>query len=196
MIFWLDNQTNTTASTTRTTVVSCWSCSRSASATTPRTTSRTAPAPSPGWTLKNPRAQPFGRHNWEFEFRPTSTTTPRRRSWADGNFDGADIVDIIVKQPACAQFVAKRLHNYFVSDVPDQEAIDELAEVFTASQYDIRAVMRTLFMSDAFRSANAYYARVKSRPSTSPGSCGWSRTSPTRGGASARRRSSGTWARI
>ena len=55
-----------------------------------------------------------------------------------GNWDGADIVDIIVKQPACAQFVAKRLHNYFVSDVPDQEAIDELADVFTASQYDIR----------------------------------------------------------
>jgi len=67
-----------------------------------------------------------------------------------------------VRQPACAQFVAKRLHNYFVSDVPDQAAIDELAEVFTASQYDIRAVMRTLFMSDAFRSQQAYYARVKS----------------------------------
>jgi hypothetical protein len=31
-----------------------------------------------------------------------------------------------------------------------------------ASQYDIRAVLRTLFMSDFFRSPKAYYARVKS----------------------------------
>jgi uncharacterized protein (DUF1800 family) len=118
-----------------------------------------------GWTLKNPipGAQPFGRHNWEFEFRPDQHDYAEKTFLGEtGNFDGADIVDIIVRQPACAQFVAKRLHNYFVSDVPDQAAIDELAEVFTASQYDIRAVMRTLFMSDAFRSANAYYARVKS----------------------------------
>jgi len=118
-----------------------------------------------GWTLKNPipGAQPFGRHDWQYEFRPD------QHDWAEktflgetGNWDGADIVNIIVKQPACAQFIARRLHNYFVSDTPDQAAIDELAEVFTASQYDIRAVMRTLFMSDAFKSANAYYARVKS----------------------------------
>jgi hypothetical protein len=55
-----------------------------------------------------------------------------------------------------------RLHNYFVSDVPDQRFIDELTKVYMDSQYDIRAVMRTLFMSDTFRSSNAYYARVKS----------------------------------
>jgi len=118
-----------------------------------------------GWTLKNPipGAQPFGRHNWEFEFRPDQHDYAEKTFLGEtGNFNGEDIVDIIVRQPACAQFVAKRLHNYFVSDVPDQAAIDELAEVFTASQYDIRAVMRTLFMSDAFRSSQAYYARVKS----------------------------------
>lgn len=118
-----------------------------------------------GWTLKLPipGAQPFGRHNWEFEFRPDQHDYGQKTFLGEtGNFDGADIVNIIVKQPACAQFVARRLHNYFVSDTPDQAAIDELAEVFTASQYDIRAVMRTLFMSDAFRSRNAYYARVKS----------------------------------
>jgi uncharacterized protein (DUF1800 family) len=118
-----------------------------------------------GWTLKNPipGAQPFGRHNWEFEFRPDQHDWGEKTFLGEtGNFNGDDIVDIIVRQPAAAQFVAKRLHNYFVSDVPDQAAIDELAEAYMGSQYDIRAVMRTLFMSDAFRSPNAYYARVKS----------------------------------
>jgi hypothetical protein len=49
-----------------------------------------------------------------------------------------------------------------VSDVPNQAAIDELAEVYKGSQYDIRSLMRALFMSDSFQSEEAYYARVKS----------------------------------
>ncbi|MFN8635590.1 MAG: DUF1800 domain-containing protein [Chloroflexota bacterium] len=118
-----------------------------------------------GWTLKNPipGAQPFGRHNWQFEFRPDQHDYGQKTFLGEtGNFDGADIVDIIVRQPATAQFVCRRLHNYFVSDTPDQAAIDELTQVYMSSQYDIRAVMRTLFMSDAFRSRAAFYDRVKS----------------------------------
>jgi uncharacterized protein (DUF1800 family) len=118
-----------------------------------------------GWTLKNPipGAQPFGRHDWEFEFRPDQHDYGVKTFLGEtGNFDGPDIVDIIVRQKSAAQFVARRLHNYFVSDVPDQEAIDILAEAYLGSQFDIRAVMRTLFMSDFFKSPKAYYARVKS----------------------------------
>jgi len=118
-----------------------------------------------GWTLKNPipGAQPFGRHDWEFEFRPDQHDYAEKTFLGEtGNWDGADIVDIIVRQKSAAQFIAKRLHNYFVSDEPDQAAIDVLAEAYLGSQFDIRAVMRTLFMSDFFKSPNAYYARVKS----------------------------------
>ncbi len=118
-----------------------------------------------GWTMRNPipGAQPFGRFEWEFEFRPDLHDYGEKQFLGErGNFDGADIVDIIVRQPATAQFVARRLHNYFVSDTPDQAAIDQLAEVYLASQFDIRAVLRTLFLSDFFRSPKAYYARVKS----------------------------------
>jgi len=165
MIFWLDNQTNTSdvhnenygrellelfslgiGNYTEDDVKNC------ARAFT-------------GWTLKNPipGAQPFGRHDWEFEFRPDLHDYGEKTFLEEtGNWDGADIIDIIVRQQATAQFVAMRLHKYFVSDVPNQRAIDELAEVYMASQYDIRAVMRTLFMSDFFRSPDAYYARVKS----------------------------------
>src|SRR5262249_38098186 len=55
-----------------------------------------------------------------------------------------------------------RLYKYFVSDTPDQSAIDELAEVYTASKYDIRALMRHLLLSDFFQLEHAYYAKVKS----------------------------------
>src|SRR5215216_2014491 len=101
-----------------------------------------------GWGLKNPipGALPFGRFDWEFEFRPDLHDYGEKTFLGEtGNFDGADIIDIIVRQQATAQFLAKRLYLFFVSDTPDQEAIDQLVEVYFKSQYDIRAVMRTLF---------------------------------------------------
>ena len=72
-----------------------------------------------GWTLKNPipGAQPFGRNDWEFEFRPDQHDYGEKTFLGEtGNFDGADIIDIIVRQPATAQFIAKRLYLFFVSD--------------------------------------------------------------------------------
>jgi uncharacterized protein (DUF1800 family) len=165
MIFWLDNQTNTTAVHNENYGRELLELFAPGIGNYTEDDVKNCARAFTGWTLKNPipGAQPFGRHNWEFEFRPDQHDYGQKTFLGEtGNFDGADIIDIIVRQPACAQFVAKRLHNYFVSDVPDQEAIDELAEAFRASQYDIRAVMRTLFMSKAFRSPSAYYARVKS----------------------------------
>jgi len=106
MIFWLDNQTNTPAVHNENwgrellelfalgignyTEDDVKDCARAFT----------------GWTLKNPipGAQPFGRHNWEFEFRPDQHDYGTKTFLGEtGNWDGADIVDIIVKQPACAQ---------------------------------------------------------------------------------------------
>ena len=51
MIFWLDNNGNHAAPSTRTRAGSCWSCSRWAWATTARTISRRPPALSPAGPL-------------------------------------------------------------------------------------------------------------------------------------------------
>jgi uncharacterized protein (DUF1800 family) len=117
-----------------------------------------------GWTLLPtlPR-QPYGRFDWEFEYRPDLHDDSVKTFLGEtGPWNGEDIVNIIVKQPACAQFIARRLHNFFVSDTPDPTAINALAEAYLASEYDIRAVMRTLFLSDVFRSEKAYFAKIKS----------------------------------
>jgi uncharacterized protein (DUF1800 family) len=118
-----------------------------------------------GWTLKPtiPAAQPYGRFDWEFEFRPDLHDYGAKEFLGEsGPFDGTDIIDIIVRQPATAQFLAMRLYKFFVSDTPDQETIDELAKVVTEANYEIRSMLRWLFLSDAFRSRAAYYAKVKS----------------------------------
>jgi uncharacterized protein (DUF1800 family) len=118
-----------------------------------------------GWTIKDaiPGVHPFGRFDWEFVFRPELHDYDEKELLGErGCFDGADVVEIIARQPATAQFVARRLYDFFVSDQPDESAINILAEVYEGSQHDIRAVLRTLFLSDFFRSPKAYYAKVKS----------------------------------
>ena len=117
-----------------------------------------------GWGLRNlVNTGPFGRNVWEFKFHPEQHDYGEKTFLGEtGNFDGGDIIDIIVKQPATARFIARRLYLFFVADSPDEAAIEKLAQVFAQTGGDIRAVMRTLLLSEEFRSESALYAMVKS----------------------------------
>ncbi len=88
-----------------------------------------------------------------------------------GRFNGEDVIDIIVQEPACARFIARHLYNFFVADdvqVPawqntplrDPEAIRTLERAFVENHYEIRPVLRVLFNSDFFKEAR--FAKVKS----------------------------------
>jgi hypothetical protein len=126
-----------------------------------------------GWTIgqKIPR-NPLGRFYWNFEFRPEDHDYGEKTFLGHkGNFDGADIINIVVQQPATARFLARHLYNFFVADEPqvpswqitppgNPEAIEALVQAYHASHYDIRAVLRVLFLSDFFKQAR--FSRVKS----------------------------------
>ncbi len=126
-----------------------------------------------GWTIspKVPRA-PNHRFSWSYEFRPEEHDYSEKTFLGHtGNFDGEDIIDIILQQPACARFIVRHLYNFFVADeaqVPawdiepprDADAIDLLTQTFVDSGYELRPVLRTLFNSDFFKEAR--FAKVKS----------------------------------
>ena len=126
-----------------------------------------------GWTIaaKIPRA-PLHRFNWRFEFRPEEHDYGQKTFLGrTGNFDGEDIIDIILEQPACPRFIARHLYNFFVADEPqvpawsvdqprDPEAIDLMSETFVRSGYEIKPVLRTMFNSDFFK--ESMYRKVKS----------------------------------
>ena len=126
-----------------------------------------------GWTIaaKIPRA-PLHRFNWRYEFRPEEHDYGQKTFLGrTGNFDGEDIIDIILEQPACPRFIARHLYNFFVADEPqvpawsveppqDPEAIELMAETFVNSGYEIKPVLRTMFNSDFFK--ESMYRKVKS----------------------------------
>jgi uncharacterized protein (DUF1800 family) len=128
-----------------------------------------------GWTLAPtlPR-QPYGRFDWEFDYRADLHDDSMKTFLGEtGAWNGEDIINIIVKQPASARFLARHLYTFFVADEPqvpawstvpprDPEAIELLVETYMASHYDMRTVLRTLFLSDFFCSEAAYFNKVKS----------------------------------
>ncbi len=80
----------------------------------------------------------------------------------NGNFNGEDVIALIVKNRGTARFIAKRLYLFFVSDEPDDDEIDRLADVFEATDGEIKAMLREIFLSDHFKSEAVRFRKVKS----------------------------------
>ena len=119
-------------------------------------------------TLRSTKASiwPYGRVSFQFEYRLGDHDGSEKEFLGErGNFDGTDIIDIIVRQPATARFVATRLFLFFAADEVDErgeQLIGEMARTYFDSGYEIRAMLRTLFLSGYFRSEAVRFARVKS----------------------------------
>jgi len=127
-----------------------------------------------GWTFKQPLSlYPNGHYPAEFEFLEDDHDYDSKTFLGEtGDFDGEDIIDIIVKQPATARFVSRHLYNFFVEDelqVPswktepakNEDAIAQLSKVFLETGGDMRAVLKEMFNSDWFKAATSF-KKVKS----------------------------------
>ena len=99
----------------------------------------------------------------QFIFRPGDHDSSQKMFLGQtGNFNGDDVIDIILQQPAAPTFLATKLAVFFVSDPPDAGLVSDLANNLTSSNWDIKSTMRELFKSDAFSSQAAYHALIKS----------------------------------
>lgn len=79
-----------------------------------------------------------------------------------GNFDGTDIIDILVKQPKTAEYLCRKLFRFFVHDQPDQATIRALTRTYFDSGYRIGAVVKQILLSEAFQSLRAVRCMFKS----------------------------------
>src|ERR1700737_2208790 len=79
-----------------------------------------------------------------------------------GAFSGDDIIDILLQQPASAQFIGRNLWRYFVEDDPSPQVVDVIAERIRARNYDMRPVLREMFSSAEFYSDRVMRTQIKS----------------------------------
>ena len=79
-----------------------------------------------------------------------------------GNFDGDDVLDILLQEKQTAHFITTKIYRYFVNDQPDESRISALADRFYQNHYDIKDLLETIFTSDWFYAPNNIGAVIKS----------------------------------
>jgi uncharacterized protein (DUF1800 family) len=86
-----------------------------------------------------------------YSFRPKSRDDGQKTFMGKtGNFVGEDILDLIVDNKQTAVFISTKLYRYLVNDVPDESHINQMADVFYNSKYEIKPLLQFVFLSDWF----------------------------------------------
>ena len=123
-----------------------------------------------GWTFRRPTARTAARTGDAevgFLFIPANhdrgekTVLGRTLAAGRGIEDGEDVIRMLAAHPATARFIAAKLVERFVTDEPDADFVEELAEVYLRTAGDLREVTRALFTSERFYEVRWRGAKVK-----------------------------------
>jgi hypothetical protein len=79
-----------------------------------------------------------------------------------GNFDGVDVINMILKQPVTARFIAGKIYRYFVRQELDPQVQDKLGAVLRNNDYRIGPLLETIFLSRDFYSPASVGTQIKS----------------------------------
>jgi uncharacterized protein (DUF1800 family) len=78
-----------------------------------------------------------------------------------GNFDGVDILNIILEQKITAEYMAGKLYKFFVRENISPDVQVRLGAVLRDNNYEIAPLMRTILLSRDFYSAPSFGTRIK-----------------------------------
>ena len=105
---------------------------------------------------------------YQFRFRPEvhdageKTVMGHIFEAGGGQEEGVELIRMLAHHPSTARHIATQLVTRFVADEPPAALVDHLAEVFLATEGDLREVTRALFTSDEFYDPAFVRNRVKS----------------------------------
>ena len=112
-----------------------------------------------GWSLE----PATGEYRWRPLLHDPGAKTVLGRS---GEFRGEDVIDILLAQPATAEFVVAKLWREFVSPGPANEReraeLARVARAFRETGYNVRVALAELLQSDAFWAPENRGALIKS----------------------------------
>ena len=130
-----------------------------------------------GWNLQRPGVAADGSQHYEFIYNPGQHDTASKtfsfamypdgnktipaRGQNDGMQDGIDFINALAANPNTGRYLARKLFRFFVSEFrePDQSFVDRIGGVYLSSKYDMKIVMREVFLSPEFWDPSSYWAR-------------------------------------
>lgn len=93
------------------------------------------------------------------QFHDTGSKTFLGRT---GNFDGDDILNILLEQPQTAVFITQKLYKYFVNENTDDKNIQWLSQRFYDNNYDIKKLLEDIYTSEWFYAQKNMGNKIKS----------------------------------
>ncbi|WP_165828301.1 DUF1800 domain-containing protein [Chryseobacterium phosphatilyticum] len=79
-----------------------------------------------------------------------------------GNFNGGDVLNIILEQKATSQFITTKIYKFFVNENVDHNIVNKLSTNFYNSGYDIKKLLTEIFSSSWFYDQKNIGNRIKS----------------------------------
>lgn len=79
-----------------------------------------------------------------------------------GNFDGVQAIDIILKQPVTAEYVASKIYKFFARDEITPQMRKQLGDVLRSNNYEIAPLVKTILLSRDFYAPASCGTRIKS----------------------------------
>ncbi|MBK1883076.1 DUF1800 domain-containing protein [Luteolibacter pohnpeiensis] len=102
--------------------------------------------------------------------RETGEVVQLRRQWdagrktlfgKSGKYDASQVVDLIFQQGQTARFMVNKLWEYFAYDNPSTDLTDWLAHQFRDSDYEIKPLLRQMFLSEEFYGEASMRTQIK-----------------------------------
>src|SRR6266576_3082851 len=113
-----------------------------------------------GWSIERPdRGAGFVFHDWAHDQGDKVVLGQKFRS--DGEDEGIRLLKFLTNQHATMHQVSAKLCARFVADEPPDGCIDAAVAAWQQSRGDIRTVLRAIFTSPDFWSAQAVRSKVK-----------------------------------
>jgi uncharacterized protein (DUF1800 family) len=115
-----------------------------------------------GHSLVNDSANDFA----QYQFKPNDHDTGNKTFFGiTKNWDGPQIIDELfdnpTSRPVLARFIAGKLWSFFAKPNPPSNVVDDLANVFIAANFEIKPLLRALFLRPEFYAADVRTGLVR-----------------------------------
>ena len=109
-----------------------------------------------GWVVSNNRQVTFVQSRFD--------TGSKSFLGQTGSYGYDDVIDIVFAQRSqqIAHYVCRKMYAFFVSAVPDEAIVAQMAATFVANNFEIAPVMKELLASDHFFQDQFIGSRIKS----------------------------------
>lgn len=114
-----------------------------------------------GWTITPPRSGSIAHVFLPAWHDPEAKVVLGRRIAPGGRAEGVAVLDLLAREPATAEHVARKLVSRFVADVPPEPLVARAKDVFLRTDGDIGWVVATILTAEEFYAPASRDAKVK-----------------------------------